>query len=116
MTDTMTDTQRALYQAQRRVSMIDNDRLTALEDKLASIEAMFENRDGSPRTANQSIAALSHRLDMKDGEIMALWGSHERLAGGVDAIHSLLVPNRNHVAKEDKTINNGDGGGYQWNQ
>ena len=115
MTDTMTDTQRALYQAQRRVSMIDNDRLTALEDKLASIEAMFENRDGSPRTANQSIAALSHRLDMIDGQVLALWRALERTDGGVDAIHNLLSPNRSHVAKEDKTINNGDGG-YQWKQ
>ena len=97
-----TPTIRSLFQAQKRVFEIDGDRLTALEDKLASIEAMFEHKDGSPRTVNENIGSLRHQLDMKTGEIMALWRQLDKLEGGIAAIHNLIARRRGHAASDNQ--------------
>ena len=48
------------------------------------------------------IARLSHRLDMKDGEITALWRALEKLEGTLATINQLLNPNRQHIAWKDQ--------------
>jgi chromosome segregation ATPase len=99
----LTPTQRALFEAQKHRLDTTADRLTAIEDTLSRIEAIFRHKEGHPRTVNENIAALAHRINMKEGELIGLWRELDKLEGGIAAIHNLLARRRGHAASDNRT-------------
>ena len=99
----LTPTQRALFEAQKHRLDTTADRLTKIEDTLSRIEAIFQHREGLPRTVNENIAVLAQRINMKEGELIGLWRQLDKLEGGIAAIHNLLAPRRGHAASDNRT-------------
>jgi len=98
-TPTPTPTEHTLARAQKMRLDLAHDRITALEDEMAALKVIFQHKtEDRPRTVNENFAAVDHRLNMKDGEMLRVWREMDKLEGGLAAIHRLLAPRRNHAA------------------
>ena len=100
--DPAPDNIRAILNAQERVNKAVSDRLDAIENAHNAlrdqITAIFHRKEGTPYTVTESVMALDHRVKMKEGELMGLWGAYDKVEGELQALHSLITGPRRHIA------------------
>ena len=102
-------TVRKFLEAQVGVNRLWSERIAALEDQNAALRALFVHKDGRNLTNAEAIARLDHRINMQDGEIMALIGEIQDMRNEVRTIHYMITNAGRYGAKQGRRPNAQDG-------
>jgi hypothetical protein len=102
-------TVREFLEAQVGVNRLWSERIDALEAENAALRALFVHKDGRNLTNAEAIARLDHRINMQDGEIMALIGEIQDMRNEVRTIHHMITNAGRYGVRQPRRPNAQDG-------